>query len=368
MRFGSNIMNLKKKLLDKKIDRFDDNITCITDLFGTKKPSVLFYLILNKLSYLLNNEPEMVLSKKTMAIRSRLNPIIKIIGPMFLQYRQVIENKNELLGIEQLDKKLELSTKPVIWCPNHGFKDDALATVLVSRHAYILFGSLPVFYNTFDGITAFINGVVMCNRKNRKSRQATIDKCKYVIENGTDLIMYPEGVWNKTPEKLILELWPGIYRVAKETGCQIVPVIHYLSDPTKKFKGNVIHTVVAEPVSIEGLSEEDARRVLRDTMATWYFLMMEKYGKSTRKELLLEFDNADEVWNKHLSVLTGNVKYYDREIELNGDYRPEEVIDLKKVWHDIANIHNISMSNISMINYAKRIIQQEELRDFQRRW
>ena len=96
-------------------------------------------------------------------------------------------------------------------------------------------------------------------------------------------------------------MWPGAYRLAKETGSKIVPVIHYLADPHKKYKGNVIHTVVADPISIEELSEQEGIQLLRDTIATWYFLMMEKYGQSTREELLEGYENADDAWESYIS-------------------------------------------------------------------
>ncbi len=44
------------------------------------------------------------------------------------------------------------------------------------------------------------------------------------------LIVFPEGVWNKSPNALSLELWPGIYRIACETGAKIVPIVHYIYD------------------------------------------------------------------------------------------------------------------------------------------
>ena len=43
---------------------------------------------------------------------------------------------------------------------------------------------------------------------------------------------------------------------------------------------------------MEGLSEQEGLTLLRDTMATWYFYLMEKYGHSTREELLEGFETA----------------------------------------------------------------------------
>lgn len=171
---------------------------------------------------------------------------------------------------------------------NHGFKDDILSTILAAkRHAYFLLASLPQFYNTFDGVTAWLNGTVLLNRKVAASRHSTVEKCVRVLESGADLIIFPEGVWNKSPNKLILDLWPGVYRIACRTGSKIVPVVHYVSDYSEKATDNIIRTVVDDPFSIDTLSEKEALDLIRDRLATWHYLMMEKYGKTSREASFL---------------------------------------------------------------------------------
>lgn len=309
-------MTWKEKQIKKILTKMGSSVTGLSDIAGDGEPSRLFYLQADRMAYLMSGEPERVLSERTVRIRRKINQIIKLVGPVFLERKQVFESKNALLGIDEPDKPIDLPKEAVIWCPNHGFKDDVLATVLACRHAHILFGSLPMYFNTIDGLTAFINGVVMCNRKVSASRHASVENAKRVMAMGADLRMYPEGVWNKTPDKLVLDLWPGAYRIAKETGCKLVPVIHYLADLHKKYPGNIIHTVVADPISMEGLSEKEGLALLRDTMATWYYLMMEKYGRSTREDLLEGFDTADSAWDSYIAMHTGAVAFYDREIEL----------------------------------------------------
>lgn len=339
-----------------------------SDLLGNSKPFVIFYPMVKLLSHLMSCELNRMISRRSIAVRRIIHPVLIRLASLFLKHKQVFESKNALLGINAPDKKTRISEESVIWCSNHGFKDDVIATLRSARHAYILFGSLPIFFNTFDGISAYINGVVMCNRKEKQSKAAAVECAKKVLSMGTDIMMFPEGVWNKMPDKLLLNFWPGIYRIAKENNSKIVPVIHYLSEPHKKFKGNVIHTVVADPISLEGLNENEGLQLLRDTIATWYFLMMEKYGKSTRQELLAGFDNADDAWEEYISMHTGSVRYYDREIELCADYRPKDIDRPENVWQSIANIRSINAKNIAHVLYAQQLVEREKRRDFQRRF
>lgn len=49
-------------------------------------------------------------------------------------------------------------------------------------------------------------------------------------ESGGSLGIFPESVWNKSPNALLIDLWLGIYRIACETGAKVVPVVHYIRD------------------------------------------------------------------------------------------------------------------------------------------
>ena len=363
------IERYKDKKIEKILDKAGDNITGLVDLTGDKEPSMLFYLLADKLLYLLDTNPEATISKKGIELRKQLNYLIKLIGPAFLTNKQIIENRNELMNDDKTpDSGIIIPDEPVIWTANHAFKDDTLATVLaIKRNAYILFGSMPQFYNTFDGITAWLNGAIMTNRKVSDSKHAAIEKGIYAIKNGSDLMMFPEGVWNKTPDKLMLKLWPGIYRLCAETGVKVVPVAHYIKDCTNKEKNNPIHTVIDNPIRIDDLSEKAALEYLRDVICTWYYLMMEKYGKSTREEELKGFTNSKEAWEAKLVDRVSTAARYDTEIEFTADYRPkDERID--EIWKSVANIKNITKDNILLVENAKQKIKQFNENDFQRRY
>ena len=355
--------------LETLLSPLGDTITGPADLLGSAKPSVFFRPMVTGLRPLLSCDPDRMISKGTIRVRKWIHPALMKLLPLFAQYRQVVESKNALLGIEGPDAPIAIPEgTAAIWCPNHGFKDDVVATLAVARHAYILFGSLPQFFNSFDGVGAWINGSVMCNRKVKKSKRASVEAAKQLLRQGVDMLIYPEGVWNKTPEKLMLPLWPGAVRLARETGSVIVPVIHYLADAHKKYPGNVIHTVVADPIRVDDLEEAEALELLRDTMATWYFLLMEKYGQSTREAVLEGFATADEAWEHYLSRHIGCLSYYDREVELTADYRSKANVRPETVWQSLAEITRITPANAAQVAYADRLTAREKRRDFQRRF
>ncbi len=345
-------------------EQYKDYIVNIHDLIGDDEPSAMFYFLMNHFGYLLDPEDERDLNDNRISIRKKIHVIIDKIGPMFLSNKQIIEDKNELLGIEgQAKRRIELPNEPVIFAANHRFKDDVLATVLAAkRHGYILFGSVPQFYNTFDGLTAYLNGVIMSNRKMKESRNSSVPKSEKLLNKGTDLILFPEGVWNKTPNLLMIDFWPGIYRIAKNTGAKIVPICHYLSE-----NDNKIHTVIDEPIKIDHLSEEEGLQLVRDTISSWYYLLMEKYGKLTREEVL-KGKSFDDAWEGELVKRVATADRYDREIELCADYRPKKKIREENVFDSIAKIDSITVENVQNVLDAKERVKVKRREDFQRRF
>ena len=171
--------------------------------------------------------------------------------------------------------------------------------------------------------------------------------------------MCPEATWNKTPELLQLEYWSGIYEIAKKTGAKVVPIVHYISDP---FDRDVkIHTVIDDPVDISKYSKDEAIEILRDKMSTWFYLMMEKYGRTTRDELL-QGKTQDEAWNEYLERLMLEVDYYDTEIETTCDFRDRRIVRPEDVYENIANLE-ITRNNAEEVTYARALVRERKNRD-----
>ena len=166
------------------------------------------------LKYLLKDNPDEVLSKLGFKIR-------KAINPLFRQIMMLFTNRNlEIKGRTQVPKN-----KKIIYAATHGFHDDIIYSMKTANdHAYLLYGSLLDFFGSFHGVGLWANGVVLVDRKSKTSRKASVEKMVKAQELGANIIMFPEGTWNKTESLLVQKLYPGIYEVAKRTGALVVPI------------------------------------------------------------------------------------------------------------------------------------------------
>jgi len=391
-KFDGNLTNEEKNLLhisgfnedeilliNNYLNRYKDSLSGYKDLVGDSlvPDKKMFLFLIKHLGYLMSNNPDEVISKQGILIRRMLNPLIKAVGKNFLKNGQYIENREILIrnfdnniSFREEDRKLQdkgiiLPKEPVIWVVNHGFKDDTLATILAClRHSYILFGNCAQFYNTFDGILSHLNGIFQCNRKSQMSKKASVDKALKTLSLGADLVVFPEAIWNKSPNKLVLELWSGFYTIAKESRYKIVPMVHYIKDANKI--DNPIHTVIDDPIDISHLTEKEAKEYLTEIFATWQIIMMNSYGKTTRTEELKGFNNPHKAWENHLKNLVKQVDRFDSEAEHYADFRSlyRESLRPENIWQAIVNI--VPKSEQSE-NEICQLVKTLKLEDYQRR-
>ncbi len=336
------------------------NVTDISDLVGRKKDgeinesSLLFLLLCRMFKHQLKSDDDIV---KDYSIRIRqvfIYRLLQILGSVFLNRKKLI--KETILPLPK--------DRPIIFAANHGFVEDVISTILISgKSAYILFGSLPRYFNTFDGIAAYINGAILANRKSKKSRKDSVEKAISVLKRNGNLLLFPEGVWNKTANKLTLNFWPGIFKIAKRTNAVIVPIIHLLDN-------NIIHSSRLQAIDINDYDDNDSETMLTDLQTeinTELFSLMEKYAYVTRDKLV----SGDSSVTAGERIMTQRIatcgKYYDYPLEISIDYQKKTDVKELDVWEPIANIVP-TKENILHFLYANERVKLLKREDFQHRF
>ena len=272
------------------------------------------------LERLLDNNPKKVISKRSIRIRKIISPMLRFIVPFV--------TPNSKLKVVRREK---IPKQPVIFAATHGFREDVEHTILMAgRQAYMLNGSLPQVFRTFDGITAWIAGFILVDRRDKDSRAASKEKMVYALKLGASIIMYPEGTWNKSPNQLVSGLFSGVYDVAKESGALVVPIGTYRN-------GDRAYGIREEAFDICAFEKEEGIAILRDKMATMQYEMIEEYGKSKRSEFPYG-SNADKFWEKHIDDLMSEAKLYDYELEKHTKYSPKGVTNPEEAFAHIKDL------------------------------
>ena len=259
--------------------------TIIDDLINGTSHSVKF---------LLENDIETTISKRGIKVRKLFAWLMRIIYLTQTEYKLIIDKR----------EKLGRSKKGRIFAINHRQADDiVLGANAVGKSAYIVFGNKHLALETTNGLGLWLYGMILLNRDNRCSRKSAYDKMKYVITHGGNIIIYPEGYWNlkdngqadewhladghNSENWLIQDFNIGIFRLAQETGCEIVPTVLHYDETGKKrcyaYRGSGFS--VCENDDVFQRKDE-----LVSTMTNMYWHLMQKYSQYSRNELEMEKD------------------------------------------------------------------------------
>ena len=118
-------------------------------------------------------------------------------------------------------------------------------------------------------------GTVLVDRNDSKSRQASFDQMKYVLNHGLDMLIYPEGTRNKTSAPL-KSFYDGAFKLSIETQKPIVPVVLLNSKkmlpakPIMYFKTGKIIMNILPAVNPQGHSIDSLKKTVYDIMANYY--------------------------------------------------------------------------------------------------
>lgn len=251
---------------------------------------------------------------KGMKWRDKLHPIllklIKISRKM----------NNQTLTI--LNDRREKNEKPVIYAITHvGMYDLQIVSEAIKDHQYIFAGDPETMYRSMDGIAMSLNGVVYCDTESKEDRYIAKETAKEVLRRGKNLILYPEGVWNLTPNLLSLPLFPGIIDIALETNCDIVPVA--IEQYDKDFIVNIGENFSVG--TVEKTSDEESikqyrdikKEELRNILATLKWEIIESQPLEKRKNIG-QYKNAEDKFvddrlNEWVNKKTKET-YYTRDI------------------------------------------------------
>lgn len=267
-------------------------------------------------------------TKKGIKFRRAINPYIKGLMKYSTPYRLAV---NETKGVnrDQLDKD-----EAYIFSSNHYFKDDVLAPInAIPNHAYILWGATTTLEYCPEMYPVWVNGLIYIDRENKESRRSSVDKQIKVLENGSSVLIYPEGSYNNSPNKLIKTLFKGPYILSQKTGKDVVPVVSYRVDDTM-----TIYTDYGRRINAKDKTADEFIKELRDEMATIHYLQIEQHGISLKRDELP--DDTHMYYNDYRKKKEYDDGYYtyDRIDEETTTYKPRDIVDYEDVWGFLDNV------------------------------
>lgn len=248
--------------------------------------------------------------------------------------------------------KRESTDKPIIFASTHCHPEDpSSAFEAIKTHAYLFLGDPEDVYQKIEGLLLSMNGVIYLEtRVEQEYIQELLDlglitkdeveeikrlikfdrKIAYaraieVLKNKTNLLIFPEGAVNITPNLPVMGLFPGTVKMALETGADIVPM-------ALERYGKNIYANIGENIRVTDRGETSIlyyNEKLRDALATLKWEIWETQGIHSRIDLPTEeefisgiMDTSDFIYSVDDIYAT---MYKDPNI-----VTPEEVFKLQK--------------------------------------
>ena len=166
-------------------------------------------------------------------------------------------------------------------------------------------------------------------------------------------------------------------------------LLFIIFDPTQKIlphELNPIHTVVDDPIDLTQFSEKAGLEYFKEVASTWYYLMLEKYGKMSHEELLEAYRqramfygiSEEELKSRPLTTaeigelynldLRSTVTGYDRAVEIVSNFENKSIIKPENAFADIANIKNSNPKNVLDVIHASKLVRERTYENYQKRF
>ncbi len=277
-----------------------------------------------------NKDVDHFTSDKGIEIRRKIYPFVKKLIKMSITKNVMVENY----------PILEEDT-PYIFAASHLFPDEVgINLSVIDRNAYVLLGTTDQIDHNPEMYIAWLNGMIYVNKLDQKSRKECVEKMARVLNAGTSILMFPEGVLNNSENQYCVNLYTGVYYLAKKTNKLVVPMVSHNECDSKD-----VYVSVGNPIDFSNMEKKEALNYLRDTLSTIRFNIMSHYDSLVRTEL------EGDLHQKHLEE---RKKLYD-QVKWTQDVWDEEITPYVESNYTTPQQVRESLENVK-INYNNAYI------------
>lgn len=295
-----------------------------------------YYRELRKYEYD-NNKPI-----KGIETRKKLYKLLSLllkINRMIQQQQLVILNDNSISN-----------DKPKIFAVTHvGRYDIEMAIEGVKESAFFLMGDPGSVYKNFDGVLLKANGTIFFDTGYKTDRNICKENCIKVLENGGNILLFPEGAWNITENEIVMKLYEGAVQMAMKTGADIVPVA--IEQYGKKYCMNIGKNISYDKDKNYDVKEEN--RKLRDELASLKWEIWENYS-----DRVIRIDMSPNAKEEYIeSVMRETENGYTVEEINRTRYHDKNISTSEQVFDNLANII-VNKKNMFLFKNINKIERQ----------
>lgn len=255
-------------------------------------------------------------SKLSLEQRQKLHKLILLIYKI----------KNRLGGFtfELIKDERSLTDRPIIFAVTHvGKFDIEVISESIKDHYYLLSGDYEHIQGIIDAPFIGLNGVIYFNEKDKEDRKSASNRMIEHLKQQGNLMYFPEGTWNLSPNLPVLPCYWGIVDIARKSNAIIIPVA--ADQYNKHFKINIGKNFDMMKYGDDLVEKSKAIRELRDELATLKWEIWET-ERSLRSKI------KDDEWKDYIADRFSEWPYFNEEYIKGLIYKPKNVVEHDEVY------------------------------------
>ena len=238
-----------------------------------------------------------------------------------------IKNKRAGFQIKLLENNSIPTDRPKIFCITHiGKFDIEVVSEIIGEHYYLLSGDFENIHSTIEEKFLGYNGELYVREDDKEDRKLSKEKMIKILKNKENIMYFPEGTWNLSPNLPVVKCSYGIIDVAMKAKAVIVPIA--IEQYGKQFL-----SVIGQNFEVKKYSDDKkimAIEDLRGNLAGLKWKIWESVQPCIRKDISKdEFESFINERLKEWPNFTLN-KFLARVYKPKGIEEPEKVFDFFK--------------------------------------
>ena len=274
-----------------------------------------------------------------MKIRQAVRPLLR--GMLWVS-RKMQGYKIEIMNQTEIPQG-----KPIIFAVSHiGKLDFEIVSEVIKEQYFVLAADFMHMKGTFSGFYLWLNGVIYLDVRDRQDRKNSRDFMVKVLNQGGNIMLFPEGAWNLSPNEIIYDIQLGTVDMAIETGAAIIPISVEIYDEKKKFVinfGSVLEVNGDQDVTKDFMIQKTTE--LRNIMATLKYEIWEQEGIFRREDIKSDY------WSKFVLKRCAEWWGYDFKEQIINCYIPKEKLEY---WDLMRDLRNMKVSEANRFLFVKK--------------
>lgn len=272
-----------------------------------------------------NKDENSFLGKLSLKARQRLHKLVLLIF--------IIKNRLSGFSCQVIKDERERTNRPIIFALTHvGKYDIEVSAVGIKDHFYLLSGDYEHLQGLVDGAFLLVNGVLYFNEKVKWDRHEVVDRMIEHLKQGGNLMYFPEGTWNLSPNLPMLPCFWGIVDIAQKSNAVIVPVA--VEQYKKRFKINIGKNFDMQQFGSNSAEKARAISTLKDTLATLKWEIWETEPQLKRNEI------SGSAWDEYIRDRLAEWPYFDLDYIDGMIYKSKNIFTHEEVFAHLNTIHS----------------------------